>query len=286
MHGGMSLSIGIKRCCPTLFSRFKIIPFRILPEWKHQEIKLSVGIRIYITWGPTILPSSFRWQMKPDFHPFVAALTQVLDYLQSGKVYFVVDGVSEIKPGIFVRPYPTKIPGLSQSGLPKIKMLWCLHPRLPWSVSTPRFYHQKWMPDYRMTACHSHVLRVLNEGNGAPSEQILWTEVRSGKIHSKEFISPVSVLFYPTSCLVQGWKTMTSGFQGFHKSVVEDLLSPLLSKAHFLPNESVIFSEKDTSKYQFITVRLPLAFPENHSQLPFCAFALFYSTPLFQAKSL
>ena len=54
---------------------------------------------------------------EPDFFPFVEALTQVLNFLQSGKVYFVVDEVSKDKTRDLCTALSEKDP--SQYGLPQ-----------------------------------------------------------------------------------------------------------------------------------------------------------------------
>jgi len=177
---------------------------------------------------------------EQDFKPFVTALTTVLSRLQGGTVYFVVDNVS------------------TDSTLHLCQELSAMDKRFRtiWAPET-RNVVDAYLRGYREAYTNGHdliiemdaglshdpralpmFLRVLNEGNecafgsrfingGSMSDSPLRRRLlsRFGTILSNLFLN-------------SNMYDMTSGYQGFHASVVGKLLDfPLLSQAHFCQTE-------------------------------------------------
>jgi len=177
---------------------------------------------------------------QKEFDPFVHSLKKVLDRLECGTVYFVVDTVSK------------------DNTLELCKQL---------SATDPRFF-TVWAPENRnvvdayirgykealknkhdylieMDAGLSHdpealpmFLRVLNEGNECAFGSRF---INGGSIcdsnWKRTFLSKFGTIF---SNIMLGTKMydMTSGYQGFHANIAEKFVAyDLLSKAHFYQTE-------------------------------------------------
>ncbi|MBX9850436.1 MAG: glycosyltransferase [Cytophagaceae bacterium] len=175
-----------------------------------------------------------------DFHPFIDLLKKVLDKLESGKVYFIVDNVSKDRT------------------LELCQQLSSQDKRFE-TVFAPenRNVVDAYMKGYKVAYTNGHALiiemdaglshdpralpmfiRVLNEGNecafgsrfingGSTADSALYRKFLSkgGTILSNVFLGTTM-------------HDMTSGFQGFHREIVEKLISyPLKSKAHFYQTE-------------------------------------------------
>jgi dolichol-phosphate mannosyltransferase len=177
---------------------------------------------------------------QESFHPFIASLTEVLNKIESGKVYFVVDNVSK------------------DNTLELCKNL---------SANDNRFF-TVWAPEnknvvdayingYKEALKHKHeiiiemdaglshdpkaipmFLRVLNEGNECAFGSRF---INGGSIWDsnwkRTFLSRFGTIL---ANLLLGTKMydMTSGYQGFHADIVEKFVNyPLLSKAHFYQTE-------------------------------------------------
>jgi dolichol-phosphate mannosyltransferase len=177
---------------------------------------------------------------QESFHPFIASLTEVLNKIESGTVYFVVDNVSK------------------DNTLELCKNL---------SANDHRF-NTVWAPEnknvvdayingYKEALKHKHeiiiemdaglshdpkaipmFLRVLNEGNECAFGSRF---INGGSIWDsnwkRTFLSRFGTIL---ANLLLGTKMydMTSGYQGFHADIVEKFVNyPLLSKAHFYQTE-------------------------------------------------
>jgi dolichol-phosphate mannosyltransferase len=177
---------------------------------------------------------------QESFHPFIASLTEVLNKIESGTVYFVVDNVSK------------------DNTLELCKNL---------SANDHRF-NTVWAPEnknvvdayingYKEALKHKHeiiiemdaglshdpkaipmFLRVLNEGNECAFGSRF---INGGSIWDsnwkRTFLSRFGTIL---ANLLLGTKMydMTSGYQGFHAGIVEKFVNyPLLSKAHFYQTE-------------------------------------------------
>lgn len=175
-----------------------------------------------------------------DFNPFVSSLTKVLDKLNCGKIYFVVDNVSK------------------DNTLELCKKLSAADDRFVtiWSPENKnvvdayiRGYKEAVINkhDYiiEMDAGMSHdpsalpmFLRVLNEGNECAFGSRF---INGGSIcdstWKRTLLSKFGTIL---SNILLGTKMydMTSGYQGFHVQIVEKFLAyKLLSKAHFYQTE-------------------------------------------------
>lgn len=176
---------------------------------------------------------------EPDFYPFVEALTQVLDFLQSGKVYFVVDKVSKDKTRDLCQAWSDKDSRFVTVWAPDNKNVVDAYMR-GYREACP---HHDFVIE--MDAGLSHdpraipmFLRVLNEGNECAFGSRF---MNGGSIWQSSFkrifLSRTGTIL-SNILLGSRLKDMTSGFQGFHKSVVQELLDyPLLSRAHFYQTE-------------------------------------------------
>lgn len=177
---------------------------------------------------------------QEDFHSFISSLTQVLNMLECGRVYLIVDKVSK------------------DNTLELCKNL---------SAADNRFY-TVWAPENKnvvdayingykealknkheiiieMDAGLSHdpkalpmFLRVLNEGNECAFGSRF---INGGSIFDSNAKRTTLSKFGTTlSNLLLGTKMydMTSGYQGFHADIVEKFVEySLLSKAHFYQTE-------------------------------------------------
>ena len=177
---------------------------------------------------------------EQDFKPFVDALTAILDRLKQGTVYFVVDKASTDRTLLLCQAV--------SEGDGRFRTIWAPENRNVVDAYL-RGYREAYQNGHdiilEMDAGMSHdpraipmFLRVLNEGNecafgsrfingGSMSDSPLRRRLLS------KFGTVLSNLFLNSSMY-----DMTSGFQGFHASVVGKFLEyPLLSKAHFYQTE-------------------------------------------------
>ncbi len=175
-----------------------------------------------------------------EFHPFIEALKETLNRLESGKVYFVVDSVT--------KDNTLELCNRLSSEDDRFITLWA-----PENKNVVDAYLRGYQESLKnkhdfiieMDAGLSHdpralpmFLRVLNEGNECAFGSRF---INGGSIYNstwkRTFLSKFGTIL---SNILLGTKMydMTSGFQGFHASVVEKFLSyPLLSTAHFYQTE-------------------------------------------------
>lgn len=177
---------------------------------------------------------------QKDFDIFVSSLTEVLDLLRNGKVYFVVDNVSKDCTLELCR-------NLSAAD-DRFVTIWA-----PENKNVVDAY----IRGYKEALKHNHeiiiemdaglshdpnaipmFLRVLNEGNECAFGSRF---INGGSIWDstwkRTFLSKFGTTF---SNLLLGTKMydMTSGYQGFHANIVEKFVAyQLLSKAHFYQTE-------------------------------------------------
>ena len=177
---------------------------------------------------------------EADFNPFVPTLVMTLDRLESGTVYFVVDGVSKDRTLELCRAYSAK----------------------------DKRFHTIWAPENRnivdaylqgyrtalenghnfiieMDAGFSHdpraipmFLRVLNEGNECAfgsrfiNGGSIWNSTWKRNFFSRAGTVLANVL------LGTRMRDMTSGYQGFHADIVKKFIDyPMKSTAHFYQTE-------------------------------------------------
>ncbi|MCX7846948.1 MAG: glycosyltransferase [bacterium] len=177
---------------------------------------------------------------EPDFVPFVTTLSRVLDRLQSGTVYFVVDTVSRDRTLELCQELSRRDP--------RFVTIWA-----PENRNVVDAYMRGYRAAYEagheliieMDAGLSHdpralpmFLRVLNEGNECAfgSRYINGGSMADSPLKRRILSKGGSIL--ANLLLGTRLKDMTSGYQGFHRHIVGALLSyPLRSTAHFYQTE-------------------------------------------------
>lgn len=177
---------------------------------------------------------------EPDFDEFVSALRQMLDFLGSGTVYFVVDSVSKDNTLTLCRSLSAEDKRFTTVWAPENRNV---------VDAYVRGYKEALAGGHdfiiEMDAGLSHdpraipmFLRVLNEGNECAFGSRF---INGGSIWQSSF---KRTFLSRTGTVLSNWllgtrlRDMTSGFQGFHRQVVEEFMAyPLLSKAHFYQTE-------------------------------------------------
>lgn len=175
-----------------------------------------------------------------EFNPLVDNLKVVLQKLKSGKVYFIVDNVSKDKTLELSR-------NLSQND-DRFLTIWAPENRNVVDAYI-RGYKEAYANGHsiiiEMDAGLSHdpraipmFLRVLNEGNECAFGSRF---MNGGSIwqssFKRTFLSRTGTIL-ANVLLGTTMRDMTSGYQGFHREIVEEFLNyPLKSKAHFYQTE-------------------------------------------------
>ncbi|MCX6325513.1 MAG: glycosyltransferase [Bacteroidia bacterium] len=175
-----------------------------------------------------------------DFHPFVSSLTNVLDKLECGRVYFVVDKVSKdntlelcnnlsANDNRFITVWSPENKNVVDAYLSGYKEALKNKHGFIIEMDAGLSHDPKALPMF---------LRVLNEGNECAFGSRF---INGGSIcdstWKRTFLSKTGTIL---SNLLLGTKMydMTSGFQGFHANIVEKFAAyNLLSKAHFYQTE-------------------------------------------------
>ena len=175
-----------------------------------------------------------------DFAPLLAAVTVVLDKLQSGTVYFIVDKVS--------KDATLQLCQATSATDPRFITIWAPENR---NIADAylRGLREAWQHGHQliieMDGGMSHdpraipmFLRVLNEGN----ECALGSRYINGGSNvdspfKRRFISKAGTIL-ARLLLGAKLKDMTSGYQGYHAEIVEKLLqAEIFSTAHFYQTE-------------------------------------------------
>ena len=175
-----------------------------------------------------------------DFDMFIESLKRMLDSLQAGKVYLVIDKISKDNTLELAQNLASEDDRFVAVWAPESKNL--VDAYLRGYREALKFGHQYII---EMDGGHSHdpravpmFLRVLNEGN----ECVFGSRfINGGSIQGSNwkrlFLSKTGTIL---STLLLGTKMhdMTSGFQGYHVSIVHKFVDhPFLSKAHFYQTE-------------------------------------------------
>jgi dolichol-phosphate mannosyltransferase len=176
----------------------------------------------------------------PDFTPFIDMLSAVLDRLGSGRVYFVVDNASKDNTRELCEELSARDPRYVTVWAPENRNV--VHAYLRGFRAAYEAGHEIII---EMDGGLSHdpraipmFLRVLNEGNEcAFGSRFCNGGSMADSNFSRKALSRVGTLLSNT-LLGTTMYDMTSGFQGFHRAIVADLLAyPLLSRAHFYQTE-------------------------------------------------
>lgn len=175
-----------------------------------------------------------------DFQPFISEMVRVLDRLESGAVYLVVDKASEDNTLELCQDLSNRDS--------RFKTVWAPENRNVVDAYMRGFreaFNNHHEIILEMDAGMSHdpkaipmFLRVLNEGNECAfgSRYINGGSMADSPLN-RRFLSRGGTILVN---LLLGTKLfdMTSGFQGFHSSVIAKLLNyQLLSTAHFYQTE-------------------------------------------------
>jgi len=177
---------------------------------------------------------------ESDFPEFAAALANIMNRLKSGTVYFVVDLVSKDRTLEFCRELEAKDRRFITVWAPENRNV---------VDAYIRGYREAYAGGHEiiieMDAGMSHdpraipmFLRVLSEGNEcAFGSRFINGGSMSDSPFKRRLLSRFGTILSNTF-LGTTMYDMTSGYQGFHASVVSKLLRyPLLSKAHFYQTE-------------------------------------------------
>jgi dolichol-phosphate mannosyltransferase len=177
---------------------------------------------------------------QQDFHPFVSSLIEILNMLECGKAYFVVDKVSKdntlelcnslsIKDSRFVTVWAPENKNVVEAYLRGYKEALKNKHEIIIEMDAGLSHDPKALPMF---------LRVLKEGNECAFGSRF---INGGSIcdssWKRTFLSKSGTIL---SNLLLGTKMydMTSGFQGFHADIVEKfIMYDFLSKAHFYQTE-------------------------------------------------
>lgn len=177
---------------------------------------------------------------QEDFNPFISSLTEVLNLLECGKVYFVVDQVSKDNTLELCK---------HQSSIDlRFNTIWA-----PENKNVVDAYLRGYREALKnkhdfiieMDAGLSHdpkalpmFLRVLNEGNEcAFGSRFINGGSNCDSTWKRTFLSGFGT-FISNVLLGTNMYDMTSGYQGFHAAIVEKFVNyGLLSKAHFYQTE-------------------------------------------------
>ncbi len=177
---------------------------------------------------------------QKEFYPFVYSLIEVMNMLECGTVYFIIDTVSADKTLELCNTLSSIDNRFITIWAPENKNLVDAYMR-----GYREAFEKKHQYIIEMDAGLSHdpkalpmFLRVLNEGNECAFGSRF---INGGSIcdssWKRVFLSKVGTIL---ANLFLGSKMydMTSGFQGFHAHIVEKFISyNLLSKAHFYQTE-------------------------------------------------
>ena len=175
-----------------------------------------------------------------DFQPFIDSLIEVLNRLQCGCVYFVIDTVSTDNTLDLCRELSAHDSRFTTVFAPENRNV---------VDAYMRGYKEALKGNYEfiieMDAGLSHdpralpmLLRVLNEGNECAFGSRF---INGGSIcdstWKRTFLSKFGTIL-ANMLLGTTMYDMTSGFQGFHTEIVAQFVAyPLLSKAHFYQTE-------------------------------------------------
>lgn len=175
-----------------------------------------------------------------DLHELVSVLNYVLGKLESGKVYFIVDNVSRDNTRELCEELSRQDPRYVCVWSPENR---CVVDAYLKGYRTALENGHKFIIE--MDAGLSHdpralpmFLRVLNEGNEcAFGCRNINGGSNADSPFSRRFLSTFGTILANLFLGTRMWD-MTSGFQGFHASVVSEFLKyPLKSRAHFYQTE-------------------------------------------------
>lgn len=177
---------------------------------------------------------------EPDFAPLLAAVTEVLDKLKCGTVYFIVDKVSKdstlqlcqeaaASDPRFVAVWAPENRNIADAYLRGLREALQRGHRLIIEMDAGLSHDPNAIPMF---------LRVLNEGNEcALGSRYINGGSNVGSPLKRRFFSRTGTILARVF-LGAGLKDMTSGYQGYHADIVERILETRIhSTAHFYQTE-------------------------------------------------
>jgi dolichol-phosphate mannosyltransferase len=177
---------------------------------------------------------------EEDFAPFVKLITDVLNVIGTGKIYFVIDNASKDKTLDLARELEAKDARFAVVWAPENRSVVDAYLR-----GFKEAYNNGHELIIEMDAGLSHdpralpmFLRVLNEGNECAFGSRFINGGSMGDSPFKRRMLSKTGTTLANLLLGTKLQDMTSGFQGFHRDVIRDILNyQLLSKAHFYQTE-------------------------------------------------
>lgn len=214
---------------------------------------------------------------QADFHPFVDSLIEVLNILESGKVYFIVDNVSKDSTlelcnnlsevdNRFVTVWAPENKNVVDAYIKGYKEALKNKHEMIIEMDAGLSHDPRALPMF---------LRVLNEGNECAFGSRF---INGGSIcdsnWKRTFLSKFGTIL---SNILLGTRMfdMTSGFQGFHANVVEKFVTyDLLSMAHFYQTELRYLLRK--SRYAEIPIHYRAPSPSVSKKAIFNSFHVLF----------
>ena len=177
---------------------------------------------------------------EKEFHEFIDLLKLVIDVLNPGQVYFIIDNVSTDKTlelcqnlskedNRFVTVFEPRNRNVVDAYLKGLRVAYEAGHELMIEMDAGLSHDPRAIPMF---------LRVLNEGNDCAfgSRYINGGSMGNSPWNRRLLSKTGSTL--SSFLLGTKLKDMTSGYQGFHRNVVAKLLAyPIRSKAHFYQTE-------------------------------------------------
>ena len=222
---------------------------------------------------------------QEDFHPFVSSLTEILNMLECGKVYFVVDKVSKdntlglckslsMTDSRFVTVWAPENKNVVDAYIKGYKEALRMKHEIIIEMDAGLSHDPKALPMF---------LRVLNEGNECAFGSRF---INGGSIYDsnwkRTFLSRFGTIL---SNILLGTKMydMTSGFQGFHFNIVEKFVDyKILSKAHFYQTELRYLLRK--SRYAEIPIHYQAPSPRISKKAIFNSFIVLFHYFILRLK--
>lgn len=177
---------------------------------------------------------------EDDFAPLVSSLTRVLDRLESGKVYFVVDNASKdrtrelcdalaLRDSRFETVWSPQNRNVVDAYLSGYKRAYAAGHHYIIEMDAGLSHDPRALPMF---------IRVLNEGNEcAFGSRFINGGSTADSVWKRKMLSKVGT-WLANWLLGTKMKDMTSGYQGFQRYIVGEFLKyPLKSRAHFYQTE-------------------------------------------------
>ena len=177
---------------------------------------------------------------EEDFDKFINVLTDVIDVLYPGKVYFILDNVSKdrtldlcrelsAKDKRFVTVFAPENRNVVDAYLCGLRLAYDAGHDIIIELDAGLSHDPRAIPMF---------LRVLNEGNDCAFGSRFINGGSMGNSPLKRRMLSRSGTLLANLLLGTRFKDMTSGYQGFHREIVNKIINyPFKSTAHFYQTE-------------------------------------------------